>query len=190
LGHDLKEAAGMQVRITKQIRLAHHWAGSDARLLQLFHNLPRRVLLCPGCDLRIQYILMPIPTGRVGKACVASPRRISQNLTKAVPFHVVGDGNDNPAIAPPARIAAVRGHEGVSIAQARLDTAVHGVIHQAFADGLHQVLGLGEVDDLALAGAPSVVQGGHYGKCCSSTADGIHMKGRAGIGQVALRIRS
>jgi hypothetical protein len=41
-----KEAAGVQMRIAKQVRLAHHRAGSDARLLQLFHNLPRQVLLC------------------------------------------------------------------------------------------------------------------------------------------------
>ena len=67
-------------------------------------------------------------------------------------------------------------HGGVLVAHARHGAAVGRVVHQYFGDGGAGGLGLGDVHELALAGAQPVHQGGHDGE------DRVLAGGVVGIG--------
>ena len=79
-------------------------------------------------------------------------------------------------------------HDGMSVAKARLHTAVQRVIHENFADLLHEILRLAKVDELPLSRAASVVQGRQDGKGRAGAAGGIHVERGAGVAEVAIRV--
>src|SRR3990172_637774 len=122
------------------------------------------VALARPCLNERPHLLLVLDTPQnSGEALFFSPRRIPQSQAEALPGLVVGDGDASPSAPPPGAVASVGGHEGVAVALAFPEAAVHRPVHDRLPDAADGSLVLSEVNVLALAAAPAVNEGRYNG---------------------------
>ena len=112
-------------------------------------------------DQGVQIVPVLPPAKGVLESGIGCPSALLQHAANGLPFSIGGDGNGDPTVVALAGIAAVRRHNCVLVAQARVGAPVRREIHQDLWGGRTGGLGLGDVHELALPGAQPVHQGGH-----------------------------
>ena len=132
-------------------------------------------------------MLWPIE-GR-GEARVFRPGWIADGLAEPLPLLVVGDGDDHPGVVALRTVAAVGRSGLVPVAAGALDAAAHRVVQVRLPQMAHVGLALAEVDELALARAVAIEDGGHCGEGRGGGGDGVGVDGalkpRGVLAQVA-----
>ena len=98
--------------------------------------------------------------GRRSAVVSAARSARSSSVGERLPVGVVAAGDGDPRVVAGAPVDAVGHHGDVGVAVARRRPAVDGLVEHGRRQEVHARLGLGEVEVLALAGAPPVVERG------------------------------
>ena len=149
-----------QLRVVHALRRVLHVVGGDVGGLEAILDDLGRVLARPGADDPVELYLAgaPLVGGEVGEVVAAD------EVGEPAPAVVVLAGDGYPAVVAGSGVDAVGHERRVVVSSARRDPSVHRPVEQCRRQQVQGGLTLGDVDVLALAGAPGVVDGRQGGE--------------------------
>src|SRR5581483_6857594 len=168
--------------------------GRHAGVLEPVEEVEHIPLARPGGDLGVERVLVAPAGDGGGEAAVAGELRPAHRAAERAELGVGLYRDRDPAVGVfrvvtgAAGVGFVGRAAGVMVAEAGAVAVVQLQVHQGLADLGDQVLGLGEVDELALAGTVAVVEGGDGGEGGGDAGGGVHVVGVAGRAGVEVGI--
>ena len=178
-----ERAALLQVWVGVSVRLVYHGACRHTGLLQRVHDFVVAALAGPLAYAGVQLVVSLVTPVLGVEPRVFRPRRRADCGAKGRPVAVIENGNVHPAVFAFAGVATLNGVR-VAISDGSAVPAVHRVVHEELAHEGSHVFGLCQLDELALARAPAVVQSSQHGECAlraGGCVRHVHLRVRGGV---------
>lgn len=157
----LKEAPGLEMRVAEEIGRIEHRCRFEACALQLMRKLIAKVFARPRTEQFVEIFSIAKAPLRIGETRLANPCGISHHLDEALPFGIAIYCDYDPAVRFSRRIASMRRHPMMPIADTFPYASVHLIVEQRLRGSGHDRLKLREVDMLPLAAARALVERDH-----------------------------
>ena len=170
-----------EIGVGEQVDGAHHREGGHADGLEALGELGGVLPAGPGGDCFVERVLIAQAVQRALPARVVE--RAAGQIAEARPLVVAAHDDCQPGVVAGCGVDAVGGESGGAVALGAGVAPVEQVVHERLGGALEGCFALGEVDELALAGALAVFERGEHGD------EGVAGGGGVEVGGVFARLR-